>query len=194
MQKSLLTCATLSDRPPISKRIRTSAECDEFGAIIDDSEFQFRATKYAARRRITVLFDDPLGHGTDGHVWNTSERTAVKVFERQKNYALERDCYLRLRDANVSIIAGFNVPCLYEYDDELWIVEMSVVSPPFLLDFGKVYLDNPPDYSPEVMEDDEENRRELFEDHWEEVEELLWRLQLLGIYYVDAKPGNIRFQ
>lgn len=34
---------------------------------------------------------------------------------------------------------------------------------------------------------------ELFGDRWPEVEESLWKLESLGIYYVDAKPKNISF-
>lgn len=34
-----------------------------------------------------------LGLGTDGRVWKTSRKSAVKVFERQSNYVRERNCY-----------------------------------------------------------------------------------------------------
>lgn len=47
---------------------------------------------------------------------------------------------------------------------------MDIVSPPFLLDFGKAYLDVPPDYSPEAIADWEAERREIFGDRWVQVQ------------------------
>ena len=35
---------------------------------------------------------------------------------------------------------------MIDADDQLFAVEMTIVSPPFLLDFGKVYFDSPPPY------------------------------------------------
>ena len=69
---------------------------------------------------------------------------------------------------------------------------MGVVKPPYLLDFGKAHFSSP-DFSPEVMADWEEERRELFGARvWEEsIRPLLWKLESLGIYYLDPKPGNI---
>jgi hypothetical protein len=43
-------------------------------------------------------------------------------------------------------IAGFAVPGLVDFDTELMILEIKIVQPPFLLDFGKVYLNSPPPY------------------------------------------------
>ena len=71
---------------------------------------------------------------------------------------------------------------------------MTIVARPFILDFAKVYLDRPPDYSPEVLADDEERNSEVFEERWREVKSLLWALRQYGIYYMDPKPGNIMFE
>jgi hypothetical protein len=57
------------------------------------------------------------------------------------------------------------VPQLVHYDDELLAIEMTIVSPPFCLDFGGAYLDRPPDYSPEVWADWEAEKSDLFEDN-----------------------------
>jgi hypothetical protein len=74
------------------------------------------------------------------------------------------------------------------------VVEMTIVEAPYLLDFGKVYLDAPPDYYADklIMQNWFAECRELFEDDWTTVNGLLFALQKQGIYYVDPKPANIR--
>ena len=49
--------------------------------------------------------------------------------------------------------AGLRVPRLLQFDDDLWVIEMTIVSRPFVLDFAGAYLDMPPDFSDEVMAD-----------------------------------------
>jgi hypothetical protein len=52
-----------------------------------------------------------LGDGTDGAVWSTDRRTAIKVFERRQGYENERDTYLRLAKFGVTEkLAGFWIP------------------------------------------------------------------------------------
>ena len=72
---------------------------------------------------------------------------------------------------------------------------MSIVSPPFLLDFGKVYLDSPPPYwnDAEIMANWHAEGKENFGPRWSQVLSLIGLLQKLGIWYVDPKPGNIMF-
>src|SRR4051812_11316294 len=62
--------------------------------------------------------------------------------------------------ANTSVtkVHRFAVPKLISWDDDLLIVEIQVVSPPFILDFGKAYLDHPPDFDEQTMAEDEEHR------------------------------------
>jgi len=45
----------------------------------------------------------------------------------------------------------------------------------------------------EIWTDWENQRRELFEDRWPQVRLLVSALRRIGIYYMDAKPGNIMF-
>ena len=146
-------------------------------------------------RSIGKTLARPLGAGTDGTVWQIVENTAIKVFERPENYRDELTCYLRFQSARVKSINGFAVPRLRAYEDSLLAIEMSIVEPPYLLDFGKVYIDRPPPYYHDktIRRIALEERQELFEDRWQVVEGLLFELEKLGIYYVDAKPGNIRF-
>jgi hypothetical protein len=113
--------------------------------------------------------------------------------EREHNYRLERESYQRLQAAGVTELRGFAVPELIDFDDELLVIEMTIVSPPFLLDFGKVHFDRRPEFSAETLADWRESMQELFEDRWPEVRLLLAALERYGIYYLDAKPGNIMF-
>ncbi len=87
----------------------------------------------------------------------------------------------------------FSVPQLVAFDDALQIVEMKIVNAPFILDFAKAYIDSPPEFSAEVWRDWEQQGLELFEVKWREVKKLLSALKQYGIYYLDAKPGNIMF-
>ena len=79
------------------------------------------------------------------------------------------------------------------FDNELWVIEMTVVTPPFVLDFAGVYLDSPPPYffDAEIMSEWETQRRELFEDDWADVVMLLAEFRKHGIYLNDVKPGNV---
>ena len=156
------------------------------------SSFEDRAIKYAQLHGKYIDVDNPLGFGTDGHVFST-EHSAVKVFERESSYIRERNSYIRLAEHHVEKIEIFAVPRLLEYDDDLLIVEMGIVDPPFLLDFGKAYVDEEPPYDAEQIQEWEEHIRELFEDKWPQVKSVLGELAIMGIRYMDMKYGNITF-
>lgn len=149
------------------------------------------AVNYAANRGVSLLRF--LGDGNDGAVWESNQQTAIKAIERRDSYFRERDAYLRLQDLEIVDLQGFAVPWLIGFDDTKQIVEMTVVFPPCILDFAKAYVDFPPDFSDEVLRDWQEETADLFEADWEKVASLLIELQSLGIFYFDAKPGNIRF-
>lgn len=134
-----------------------------------------------------------LGEGTDSVVVETSRTTAVKASKSLRVYSNERDTYHRLMEfQDTERIGEFRVPRLRGYDDELWIVEMDMMhAPPYLIDFGKVRLNFPPDFSEEVLADQAKQGRELFGENWPRVERLLRDLESYQIYYLDPKPGNI---
>jgi hypothetical protein len=151
-----------------------------------------RAIRFASQSGITIAL--PLGHGIDGNVWRTSRQSALKVFARPETFERERDCYLRLFENNVNSLAGFEVPQLLEYSLGLWAIEMTIVSPPCILDFGKAYVDRPPDYSSEALAEAEQAERELFTDkEWKQVRLVRAALRRYGIHYFDARPSNIMF-
>ena len=96
-------------------------------------------------------------------------------------------------EAAVKEILGFNVPQLIRFDDELLVVEMSVVSRPFVLDFAGAYLDYVPDFSDEIWSEWEAEKREQFESRWPRVLEVLGKLEEFDIHMVDVSPSNIAF-
>ncbi len=134
-----------------------------------------------------------LGGGNDGTVWQTDRKTALKCFQYQKNYRMELGAYQRLRMHRVTKIRELAVPRLIDADDDRLVVEMTIVTPPCLIDFGKSYLDSEPDHSPEVWADYHREQREIWEERNAEVQAVLRKLQQYGIYYRDAKPKNIMF-
>ena len=102
--------------------------------------------------------------------------------------------FLRLNDLGIDNVCGNRVPLLTDYDDELLAIEMTIVSPPFRLDFGGAYLDRPPDYSPEVWRDWEEMKSMAFEENWPAVKHILATFETFGVYIADVNPGNIKFE
>lgn len=128
-------------------------------------------------------------------MWRSSRGSAVKVLEREKNFLIEKECYLRLKEAGIVQLIGLAVPTLVDYDDDLMVIEIDVVQPPFLLDFGKAYVDFPPPYwgDKQIIANMHAEGREMFGKNWSRVVRVLGALQRFGIYYVDPKPGNISF-
>ena len=155
-----------------------------------------RANEYATRTGLTI--GDELGAGVHGIVYAATSQAeggqpAVKVYDRELFYQRERDVYLRLRDRGVTSIRGCNVPKLLGYDDRLWVIEMTIVARPFVLDFAGAYLDQAPDFSEEVMADWRAEKAEQFEERWPEVQAILASFRSLGVIIQDVNPGNISF-
>ena len=163
--------------------------------MTDNSLLLSRAEEYAHCRGIQLIGKDLLGYGSDGSVWNSSRRTAVKAIYHQKNFRHELECYRRLKVAGVRQIGIFAVPFLEDFDEELLVIEISVVQPPYLLDFGKVYLDQAPThlYDEQMMANAEAEWQERFGKRWGKVVHAMKMLEKHGIYYYDPRPGNVCF-
>jgi hypothetical protein len=163
--------------------------------MADASDLLLHAEEYAHFRSISLIGKDMLGYGSDGSVWTSSRRTAIKACYDSKRFALELESYLRLREAKVRHIGMFSVPGLEDFDDDLLVIEITVVQPPHLLDFGKVYLDFPPThlYDEQMMANAYEEWTERFGDRWNKIQHAMKMLEQLGIYYYDPRPGNICF-
>jgi hypothetical protein len=132
--------------------------------MIDKSQLLSRAEEYCDSRRILLTGKDMLGYGSDGSVWRSSRHTAVKALFHTKNFEHELECYQRLKSAGVQHIGLFDVPFLEDFDTRLMVLEISIVRPPYLLDFGKVYLDHPPThlYDEQIMANAREEWYERF--------------------------------
>jgi hypothetical protein len=158
-----------------------------------------RAAEYCRRQGRELVRDQVFGFGVHGsvfacrHHYQLTGRNAVKVHERPESYRRERDVYLRLQDLHIEFIEGHTVPQLVDYDDELLVLEMSVVVRPFVLDFGGAYLDRAPDYDEEILEEWRREKEEQFEENWPKVVSILAELRRHGIYVADVNPGNIGF-
>jgi hypothetical protein len=113
-------------------------------------------------------------------------QSAIKVHRREPDYRRERDAYLRLKENDLIVICGCHVPELVRYDDDLWIIEMTVVARPFVLDFAGAFLDQRPDFSEEVLADWRVEKQEQFGPRWPEVEGVIRFLEGYGIYLVDV--------
>jgi len=133
-----------------------------------------------------------LGDGTDGYVVKSDRVTAIKAFAYKKNYIRELLCYQRLKENDVRKIGKLSVPRLVDYHDKLWVVEMGIVTPPCVLDFGKAYLDRSPDFSAEIWREHFKSEQEIWEDRYPEVQAIVGQLKQYGILYYDTSPKNIQ--
>ena len=152
------------------------------------------ALSYARRQHLQLA--ERLGFGIHGIIYVAEDksaggRTAVKVHREREPYARERDVYQRLQQVGVTEILGFNVPQLVRTDDELRIIEMTIVTRPFVLDFAGAYLDAPPRFSEEIWAEWESGKRDQFDAHWPQVKRVLDALEAWDIYMVDVSPTNI---
>lgn len=129
----------------------------------------------------------------DGVVLDTDQSTAIKALKFQQLYVTERDVYLRLCEKQVQTVAGFDVPEMLGYDDDLWVIEMEIVSPPYVLDFAGAYLDRPPEFPEDVLAQWRAEKQEQFEDDWPTVQKVLREFRAMGIYLSDLNPKNINF-
>ena len=159
--------------------------------MIEDQLVQ-QAHGYAEKSNI-ALSQSPLGFGDDGAVWTTSRHTVLKAFQRLGNYAHELECYQRLGDAGIRKIREFEVPALLNHDDALWVIEIGFVNPPFILDFGKAYLTDP-QFPEHVIEEWNERMQFWWGDEVKRVRLALFALRRYGIWYYDAKPGNVALE
>ena len=141
---------------------------------------------------MTIL--DQLGFGFDGIVFATSRQSAIKILRYERLFNRERDVYLRLQHHGVREIEGFRVPRFINADEDHWVVEMGIVTPPFVLDFAGAYLDQRPDYPDEVILEWQNDKREQFGDErWTVVKSIMASFAAHGVYLADVKPGNITF-
>ncbi|MEM6560256.1 MAG: hypothetical protein AAF656_01540 [Planctomycetota bacterium] len=140
-------------------------------------------------------FAQMLGAGKDGSVWKTVDGAAVKIHSVREVYFRELRCYERLADRNVHDVLGLSVPELLGNDDQRLVIEMTVVSPPFLLDFASAYLDTPPDFPPEVLAQWHEDLQGRFGERYTDALAVFDELKrVAGVYLYDVHADNLKFE
>lgn len=149
-----------------------------------------RAALYAKSKGTAI--DKTLGGGYDGLVQSTARRTAIKAFKADELYRRELKVYQRFLERGFFQADEFQVPTLIEFDDDLIVIEMTIVSPPFIVDFASVVkLDTPPQFEAEIMEEARREQQENFEDDWPRVRRAMRKLEIIGVYLADVHPGNV---
>ena len=154
------------------------------------------ARAYAAQHRLQLA--ERLGFGIHGIILVAEDnskagKTAVKAHRFAEPYARERAAYERLQAARVTELLGFHVPQLIRTDDTLRVIEMTIVTRPFVLDFAGAWLDTPPAFPDEIWAEWEAEKREQFGDRWPKVQAVLGELEAMDIHMVDVSPSNIAF-
>jgi hypothetical protein len=86
------------------------------------ADIEDRVVAYCRQRQLERL--GPLGSGMHGNVFRAGSSSAagevaLKVHLRRDPFEQELETYLRLREAMVTQVLGFNVPQLLGYDAEL---------------------------------------------------------------------------
>ena len=161
-----------------------------------EDELLEAARGYAVQQHLALA--ERLGSGIDGSVWTLKSETnpldtAVKIHRGTATFWREVRCYERLRERGISHVRGFVAPQMIRFEADLLALEMTVVSPPFLLDFASAYLDAPPDFPEEVWEEWRTDKAEQFGERWETVDAVLNTLKILDIYLLDPSPSNLQF-
>ncbi len=154
------------------------------------------ARAYAAQHGLQLA--ERLGFGIHGIILVAADNskaglTAVKAHRSSEPYFRERAAYERLREARVTELLGFHVPQLIRVDDRLLVIEMTIVTRPFVLDFAGAWLDAPPHFPDEIWAEWEAEKQGQFEHRWPKVQAVLGALEDLDIHMVDVSPSNIAF-
>ncbi len=171
--------------------------CPGLDVMSETADIGERLAAYCLRRQLKRL--GHLGSGMHGNVIRAASQAAsgevaIKGHLRRDPFELELETYLRLREANVTQILGFNVPQLLDFDIDLMVLEMTVVQQPYVLDFAQVRLDFPCELPDDVWAHWLEERKEQFGDQWPTVELILAEFEALDIYLLDVAPRNIAFR
>jgi hypothetical protein len=147
--------------------------------------------------RYRIRFVGALGDGKDGQVLKANERQAVKFLHDESVYRRELRAYQILRQRDIDELNGFQIPRLIRNDDELRAIEMTIVQPPFLLDFASAYTQDEYErlaFTQEVLDEREVHWSELFGERWATVQELCDAFtRETGLILLDLSLNNIKF-
>jgi len=154
-----------------------------------------RVWQYESKYGLHVTGRLGPGPGQDGNVYRTDRATAVKIFDREERFTREDAVYRILTNKGISIIAGHAVPEWINSDSSLWIIEMTIVDRPFLLDFASARTASEvPDWEPHVLDEYYEGLKEKFGANWENALHVAAMFNVAtGLFLMDLHPGNVAF-
>ncbi len=149
-----------------------------------------RALLYAAGRKLTI--EKSLGYGNDGTVFATSVKTAIKCLKNATLFANELAIYTHLSQAGVTHVNEFKLPELVHSQRDLLVIEMTIVTPPYVLDFASARLKgHEVKYDEETIAEWKREKAEQFEDDWRQVQRMVWAFESLGVVLTDVHPRNV---
>lgn len=162
-----------------------------------DEDILEKAETYASGRDRQLA--GRLGFGIHGIVFALEGNvhpgvSALKVHHSEEPYVRERDVYRRLAREGVREICGLRVPEMLDCDDALFALEMTMVKPPFVLDFAGAYFNTAPEFSEEVWDERTAKWENEFGGDWTKAQMILAELKGMGIDMLDPSPRNICFR
>ena len=163
---------------------------------MDDEDLVKAVLAYTSRHALEVR--ELLGSGIHGIVYVVESKTdpgrrALKLHRDSDAYLREKMVYERLSEKRIDSILGFQVPVPLRFDHESMGIEMTIVMPPFVLDFASASLDALIEFSEEIWADWETAKLEQFGSQWGTVKAILSELVKHGVHMLDPSPSNIRF-
>jgi len=148
--------------------------------------------------RYDCRFIDRYMPGREADVYVTDRATVVKLFHHEPPFLRELEVYQDLLAKNIVSVNEFAVPVLIRWDDELRAIEMTIVRPPYFLDFAGAKTDE--EYQLLVLHDDEwedqcvERVKENFDDRWPDVVAAADAFaRATGWVLMDLHRGNLKF-
>lgn len=100
-----------------------------------------------------------------------------------------------MKERGVDNVLGFSVPKLIDFDNDLLVLEMGIVSPPCVIDFAMSEFDKPKyDFPPDMKDEWEKRDREIFAEKLPVVDCILSAFRVFGLYLYDVNLGNIIFE
>jgi len=158
-----------------------------------------RAREYVVFRGRTL--GKRLGYGQDGIVFSailphgsTGLPSVIKALKHRELYEQEIRVYRRLHQLGVRQVLGFNVPVLINHVADLFVIEMTAVAKPYVLDFVSAGVHGPLNHWPDFkLREQRAIAREAYGDKWPKVQEVVAAFRQLGIHLSDIKRGNIEF-
>src|SRR6185312_9895220 len=107
----------------------------------------------------------------------------------------ELAAYKRLYARGVFDVIGMAIPRLVKFHSKHLVIEMSIVQPPFLLDFVQATIDRPFEFEAGGEEAWWQSVAMTFGDRFELARDVFYALQQkTGIYYYDLAPRNMNFE